>query len=148
MKNINNYEQGYFRAENKVLTSLKPHLLRTYLYINSLDFKGEGIWHSQQTLADGLRISVRSLQRHLKELSDMNFISKKRRGFCKTNIMKCLIGVIKRVKEAKEKATEQFKSQFTISKPKYKKLKFDNFQGREYNQQDWDSLERKLLGWE
>ena len=147
MKKIN-YEQGYFSVGNKVL-NLKPNLLKTYLYINSLDFKGEGIWHSQQVLADGLGISVRSLQRHLKQLSEMNFISKKRRGFNKTNLMKCLVGIVKKIKETKEKATEQFKGQFnnSISNSK-KKLKFNNFTGRNYTKDQWDKLENQLLGWE
>ncbi|MDC4241027.1 helix-turn-helix domain-containing protein [Clostridium tertium] len=139
------YETGYFSIENKVLTSLKPHLLKTYLYINSLDFKGEGIWHSQQTLADGLGVSVRSIQRHLKELSLLNFITKKRRGFNQTNLMRCLVGVVEKVKEKKEEMTNNFKKSFNNEKPK---LRFNNFKGHEYSKDEWNSLEKKLLGWE
>ncbi|WP_066892890.1 helix-turn-helix domain-containing protein [Clostridium nigeriense] len=146
MKKINNYEQGYFSIENKVL-SLKPHLLKTYLYINSLDFKRGGIWHSQRKLADGLGISVRSLQRHLKELCSMNFITKERRGFNKTNLMKCLVGIVEKVKEKKEELTTNFKKSFPKTTTR-KKLKFNNFTGRNYSKEEWDKLENKLLGWE
>ena len=149
MKNINNYENGYFSVENKVLT-LKPHLLKTYLYINSLDFKKEGIWHSQETLSKGLGISIRSFQRHISELKKLGFLYVKRRGFNLTNQYRCLKNIVDRIKEAKEKATEQFKGKFSstpttqANKPK---TKFHNFTGREYTKEQWDSLEKQLLGW-
>lgn len=45
---MNYYEKGYFSIKNKAITELKDNILKTYCYLISKDFKGEGIWHSQE----------------------------------------------------------------------------------------------------
>lgn len=147
MKNNNNYEKGYFSIENKAIIDLKANLYRTYSYIMSKDYKGDGMFYGQETMARELKISVRTLQRHIKALKELGYILVKRRGFNMTNLYRCLKNVVTKVKEAKEKATENFKKSFTSFKPKESKLKFDNFTGRKYSKEQWDNLENKLLGW-
>lgn len=147
----NNYEQGYLSIKNKAVLELKAHLYRTYSYIVSKDFKGEGIWHSQETMASELGVSTRTISRHIKQLKEIGYLSVKRRGFNMTNIYTCLKNIVSKVKEGKEKAIESFKKQFTTttSKPKAKsKNGFCNFTGRDYSQEYMDKLERQLLGWE
>lgn len=56
--------------------------------------------------------------------------------------------VVSKVKEAKVEAIDNFKKQFITTLPKPKKLKFDNFQGRDYSEEYMDKLEKQLLGWE
>jgi DNA-binding transcriptional ArsR family regulator len=144
----NNYEQGYFSIKNKAIIELKPNVFRTYCYLVSKDFTGNGIWHSQQTISTDLKKSIRTVQRHIKVLKDLGYISVKRRGFNQTNLMRCLIGVVEKVKAKKEEMTNNFKKSFATSKNKSKKLKFDNFTGRDYSKKEMDSLELKLLGWD
>lgn len=147
MNKNDNYLNGYMILKNEAIIELKPYLLRTYTYIVSKDYKGLGIFHSQTTIATELNISVRTLQRHIKALKELGYLTVKRRGFNMTNLYTVVKGIVKKVKEAKEQLTSNFKKQF-ITNVKPKKLKFDNFQGRDYSVKDWDSLEKKLLGWE
>ena len=145
----NNYLNGFTSIRNEVVVELKAHLFRTYSYLLSKDYNNKGIFHSQETMAKELGVSIRTIQRHLKELKELGYITFRRRGFNQTNIYHMLKGIVSKVKEVKEELTNNFKKQFTsIVKPKSNKLKFDNFQGRNYSKEDWDSLERKLLGWE
>lgn len=141
----NNYKDGYFNLKNNAIIELKPHLLRTYSYLVSKDFKNEGIWYSQQTIANELKVSVRTIQRHIRLLKELGYISVKRRGFNMTNLYTMLKNVVEKVKAKKEEMTNNFKKNFAPAK---KKLKFDNFTGREYSKEDWNDLEKKLLGWE
>lgn len=140
---MNNYETGYFSLKNKAITELKANVFKTYCYLISKNFKMQGIWHSQQTIANDLKVSVRTVQRHLRLLADQGYIQKKRRGFNMTNIYTLLKSVVEKVKEKKEEMTNNFKKSF--SNKEKPKLKFNNFQAREY---DYDKLERQLLGWE
>ncbi|MBS5937729.1 helix-turn-helix domain-containing protein [Clostridium sp.] len=143
---MNNYEKGYFNLKNNAILELPSHLFRTYSYMVSKDFKGEGIWHSQQTIANDLKVSVRTVQRHIKALAQLSYISVKRRGFNKTNLMKCLKSIVSKVKEKKEEMANNFKKNFN-NKPK-NKLRFDNFTGRGADYYGNSDLEKKLLGWE
>lgn len=144
-----NYLNGYFSLRNGAVIELKAHLLRTYTYLISKDYKGEGIWHSQETMAKELGVSIRTIQRHLKELKELGYITFRRRGFNQTNIYTMLKSIVSKVKEVKGELISNFKKQFASTiKPKAKKNKFDNFQGRQYTTEELDSLERKLLGWE
>ena len=147
MKN-NNYLNGYFSLKNEAVIELKGHLLRTYTYIVSKDYKGEGMYYSQSTMALELNISVRTLQRHIRALKELGYLTVKRRGFNMTNLYTIAKGVIKKVKETKEELALNFKKQFKPSKSKSNKLKFNNFTGRNYSKEDLDKLENQLLGWE
>ena len=144
----NGYLNGFTSTYNKAIIELKAHLYRTYSYIVSRDYKGEGMFYSQERISKDLNLSIRTIQRHISKLKELGYISVKRRGFNMTNLY-TVNGVLKKVKEAKEELTTNFKKKFTNTpaKPK-KKLKFDNFQGREYTKEQWDKLENQLLGWE
>lgn len=142
---MNNYEQGYFSIKNKIISELKGNVFKTYCYLISKDFKGEGIWHSQRTIASEMNVSTRTVQRHIKVLRELGYISVTRRGFNKTNIYKMLKHTVEKVKEKKEEMTNNFKKSFANEKTK---LRFNNFKGREYSKEEWNSLEKKLLGWE
>lgn len=142
---MNNYEQGFFSIKNKIISELKGNVFKTYCYLISKDFKGEGIWHSQRTIASEMNVSTRTVQRHIKVLRELGYISVTRRGFNKTNIYKMLKDTVEKVKEKKEEMTNNFKKSFANEKTK---LRFNNFKGREYSKEEWNSLEKKLLGWE
>ena len=144
---MNNYEQGYFSIKNKAITELKANVFKTYCYLISKDFKGEGIWYSQQTIANDLGVSVRTVQRHIKVLKELGYISVKRR-FSQTNIYKMLKNIVEKVKEKKEESISNFKNSFSDLPSKNRtKLKFNNFKGRDYSTEEMRDLELKLLGW-
>lgn len=142
---MNNYNEGYFNLKNNAIIELKAHLLRTYSFIVSKDYKDQGVFYSQAKMADELKISIRSVQRHIKSLKEMGYLKVKRRGFNMTNLYTVVKKVIKKVKEKKEEMTNNFKKSFNNEKPK---LRFNNFKGRDYSKEEWNSLEKKLLGWE
>jgi len=99
-------------------------------------------------MADELKVSVRTISRHIKALKQLGYISVKRRGFNMTNLYTMLKNIVEKVKENKEKLISNFKKNFTNNAPAKNKLKFDNFEGREYSKEDWTRLENQLLGWE
>ncbi|MDB1931709.1 helix-turn-helix domain-containing protein [Clostridium tertium] len=142
---MNNYNEGYFSLKNNAIIELKAHLLRTYSFIVSKDYKDQGVFYSQAKMADELKISIRSVQRHIKALKELGYLKVKRRGFNMTNLYTIVKKVIKTVKEKKEEMTNNFKKSFANEKTK---LRFNNFKGREYSKEEWNSLEKKLLGWE
>lgn len=142
---MNNYNEGYFNLKNNAIIELKAHLLRTYSFIVSKDYKDQGVFYSQAKMADELKISIRSVQRHIKALKELGYLKVKRRGFNMTNLYTVVKKVIKKVKEKKEEMTNNFKKSFNNEKPK---LRFNNFKGREYSKEEWNSLEKKLLGWD
>lgn len=142
---MNNYENGFFNLKNKAIVELKPHLFRMYAYLISKDFTGNGIFHSQETMAKELGVCVRTVQRHLKALKELGYITFRRRGFNQTNIYNMLKDIVAKVKEKKEEMTNNFKKAFNNEKPK---LRFNNFEGRKRTKQEWNSLEKQLLGWE
>lgn len=144
---MNKYNEGYFNLKNNAILELKPNVFRTYCYMISKDYVGSGIWHSQQTMANEMKLSVRSIQRHIKQLKELGYISVKRRGFNMTNIYHMLKNIVEKVKEKKEELRSNFKKSFSKTTNK-KKSKFNNFIGRNYSKEEWDRLENKLLGWE
>lgn len=78
-------------------------------------------------------MSIRTLQRHIKVLKELGYISVKRRGFNKTNIYKMLKNIVEKVKDKKEEFISNFKNSFSNLSSKNKtKLKFNNFKGRDY----------------
>jgi DNA-binding transcriptional MocR family regulator len=143
---MSSYETGYFSIENKAITELRASVFKTYCYLTSKDFKREGIWHSQQTIAKDLNVCVRTIQRHIKALKELGYISVKRRGFNQTNIYKMLRHTVEKLKEKKKEITNNFKSKFD-NKGEKTKLRFNNFEGRKRSKEEWDDLENKLLGW-
>lgn len=145
---MSNYKLGYFSIRNNAILELKPNIFRTYCYLISKDYKREGIWHGQETIAKELGVCVRTVQRHIKILKELRYISVKRRGFNMTNLYTMLKHIVITVKEKKEEVTNNFKKNFATSKNKSKNLKFDNFKGRDYSEEEMDSLELKLLGWD
>lgn len=145
---MSNYELGYFSIKNQAILELKPNVFRTYCYFISKDYKGEGIWHSQETIAKELGVCVRTVQRHIKQLKEKSFLKSRRRGFNMTNLYTMLKHIVTTAKGKKEELTNNFKKKFTTSKNKSKNLKFDNFKGRDYSEEEMDSLELKLLGWD
>ncbi|MDU7243332.1 helix-turn-helix domain-containing protein [Clostridium sp.] len=142
---MNNYNEGYFNLKNNAIIELKAHLLRTYSFIVSKDYKDQGVFYSQAKIADELKISIRSVQRHIKSLKEMGYLKVRRRGFNMTNLYTIVKKVIKTIKEKKEEMTNNFKKSFANEKTK---LRFNNFKGHDYSKEEWNSLEKKLLGWE
>lgn len=141
------YISGYTVIQNKLITApISNGAYRLGSYMLSICY-GEKLecFPSQQTLAEALNRSVRTIQRYLKELYDNNIISRKRRGHL-TNVYTILIkktkDVVNRVKEKVNKNNIQNK----YSKAA-KELRFNDFTQREYTEQQYDELEKKLLGW-
>lgn len=98
---------------------------------------------SQTTLANDLGVTVRTIQRRLKELVQAGFIEVKRRGLTLTNIYR-IINKVKTKAVAKARATvEKVRSSY-----KNKFSTFNNCSQREYTKEDLNDLERKLLGWD
>lgn len=145
---ITNYNEGYFNLKNNAIIEFKPYLLRTYSFLVSLDFKEQGdMAYSKYSCKSAKYIGI-SLQRHISLLKQLGYISVKRRDFNMTNIYTMIKDVVSKVKEAKIEAIDNFKKQFITTLPKPKKLKFDNFQGRDYSEEYMEKLEKQLLGWE
>lgn len=144
MKN-NNYNKGYLSINNQAILELKAHLFRTYSYLVSKDFNREGVFYGQSTMAKELGISVRTIQRHIKELKELGFLKVKRRGFNMTNLYTMLKHIVTSNKEKTKELRENFNKKFTTKKvntfveycqdPEYKTTEYYN------------NLEKKLLGW-
>ncbi|EOR27401.1 hypothetical protein A500_04641 [Clostridium sartagoforme AAU1] len=144
---MSSYETGYFSIKNKAILELSGKEFKLYCYLVSKDYKGEGVWYAQKTISNDLGVCVRTVQRHLKALAEKGYISIKRRGFNMTNIYKMLKNTVEKVKDKKEEVANNFKSKFD-KKSEKPKLRFNNFEGRNYSKEEWNSLENKLLGWE
>lgn len=145
-----NYDKGYYTLGNKAIIELKPHLFRTYSYLISKDYKNVGIYYSQLKMSEELKISVRTIQRHIKELKELGYISVKRRGFNMTNIYTMLKHIVNKVKEKSKEAKENFSKKFpNMIFPNKKPNTFvDYCQDAEYKNNEWyDDIEKKLLGW-
>lgn len=101
---------------------------------------------SKKTLLEALNRSARTIQRYLKELYDNNIIARKRRGHL-TNVYTVLVkktkDIVNRVKEKVNKNNIQNKYLRAA-----RELRFNNFTQREYTEDQYNELEKKLLGWE
>lgn len=141
----NNYNAGYLSIKNKAILELKAHLFRTYSYLLSKDYNNQGIYYGQAKMAEELGISIRTLQRHIKELKEMGFLKVKRRGFNMTNLYTMLKHIVTSTKEKAEELKENFSNKFASKKvntfveycqdPSYK------------NEEYYQDIEKQLLGW-
>lgn len=144
MKN-NNYNAGYLSIKNSAILELKAHLFRTYSYLVSKDYNGTGIYYGQSTMAKELGISVRTLQRHIKELKELGFLKVKRRGFNMTNLYTMLKHIVTSNKEKAKELRENFNKKFTTKKIN---TFVEYCQDPEYKNDDYyNNVEAKLLGW-
>lgn len=144
MKN-NNYNAGYLSIKNSAILELKAHLFRTYSYLVSKDYNKQGVYYGQSTMAKELGISVRTLQRHIKELKELGFLKVKRRGFNMTNLYTMLKHIVTSTKEKSEELRENFNKKFTTKKIN---TFVEYCQDPEYKNDDYyNNVEAKLLGW-
>ena len=142
--------KGYTVIQNKLITApISNGAYRLGSYMLSICF-GDKLecFPSQKTLAEALNRSVRTIQRYLKELYNNNIISKRRRGHL-TNVYTVLV---KKVKEVVNRVKEKVNKNKPIIQNKYQKatkeLKFNSFTQREYTEEQYKYIEKKLLGWE
>lgn len=144
MKN-NNYNAGYLSIKNSAILELKAHLFRTYSYLVSKDYNKQGVYYGQSTMAKELGISVRTLQRHIKELKELGFLQVKRRGFNMTNLYTMLKHIVTSSKEKSEELRENFNKKFTTKKIN---TFVEYCQDAEYKTEEYyKDIEKKLLGW-
>lgn len=144
MKN-NNYNAGYLSIKNSAILELKAHLFRTYSYLVSKDYNKQGVYYGQSTMAKELGISVRTLQRHIKELKEMGFLKVKRRGFNMTNLYTMLKHIVISSKEKAKELKENFNKKFTTKKIN---TFVEYCQDPEYKSNEYyKDIEKKLLGW-
>lgn len=140
---INN--NGYYSIENNAVIELKSHLFRTYSYIMSKDYNQNGVFFGQARMAKDLNVCVRTIQRHIKELKELGYLSVKRRGFNSTNLYTCLKGTVAKVKEKAKELRENFNKKFTTKKVNtfVEYCQDPSYKNTEYYQ----DIENKLLGW-
>lgn len=144
MKN-NNYNKGYLSINNQAILELKAHLFRTYSYLISKDYNGTGIYYGQSTMSKELGVSVRTIQRHIKELKELGFLQVKRRGFNMTNLYTMLKHIVTSSKEKAKELRENFNKKFTTKKIN---TFVEYCQDPEYKSNEYyKDIERKLLGW-
>lgn len=144
MKN-NNYNVGYLSIKNSAILELKAHLFRTYSYLVSKDYNKQGVYYGQSTMAKELGISVRTLQRHIKELKELGFLKVKRRGFNMTNLYTMLKHIVISSKEKAKELRENFNKKFTTKKIN---TFVEYCQDPEYKSNEYyKDIEKKLLGW-
>ena len=144
---INN---GFTVIENIDTTVLNDGEFRLFIEISKCCF-GEKDNYAllQSTMAEKLKVCVRTIQRRLKSLVEKGFLSVKRRGH-KSSIYTILKG---KVESSRKKINDLIAQSTSVQcsnvnnqskKNKKKDLKFNNFTQRTY---DYDSLEKQLLGW-
>ena len=144
MKN-HNYHKGYLSINNQAILELKAHLFRTYSYLISKDYNGTGIYYGQSTMSKELGVSVRTIQRHIKELKELGFLQVKRRGFNMTNLYTMLKHIVTSSKEKSEELRENFNKKFTTKKIN---TFVEYCQDAEYKTEEYyKDIEKKLLGW-
>ena len=144
------YMDGYTVIQNKLITAPISHgAYRLGSYMLSICY-GDKLecFPSQKTLSEALNRSVRTIQRYLKELYDNNIISRKRRGHL-TNVYTVLV---KKAKEIVNRVKDNVSKNKPIIQNEYpraaKELRFNDFTQREYTEDQYNELEKKLLGWE
>lgn len=140
MKN-NNYNVGYLSIKNSAILELKAHLFRTYSYLVSKDYNKQGVYYGQSTMAKELGISVRTLQRHIKELKELGFLKVKRRGFNMTNLYTMLKHIVISSKELRENFNKKFTTKKINTFVEY--CQDPEYKSNEY----YKDIEKKLLGW-
>lgn len=113
---MNNYNNGYLSIKNKAIIELKAHLFRTYNYLLAKDYNGTGVFYGQAKMSEELGISIRTLQRHIKELKELGFLKVRRRGFNMTNLYTMLKHIVTSTKEKVEELKENFSRKFATEK--------------------------------
>lgn len=141
---------NYTIIQNKLITtniSNGSYRLATLL-LSMCYAEKDACYPSQKYLAKKLNRSVRTIQRYLKELYENNIIAKRRRGHL-TNVYTVLV---KKAKEVVNRVKEKVNKNKSIIQNKYQKstkeLKFNDFTQREYTEEQYKYIEKKLLGWE
>ncbi|MEG1142214.1 MAG: helix-turn-helix domain-containing protein [Clostridia bacterium] len=134
--------QGFTPIENRLLkdTSLSCKARMLAIIISSYCHEGNECYPSQQTLANDMGMSVRSIQRYLTELKEAGIVRVIRRGHT-SNIYKFLISVRRFI----DKTVTKVKTSMNKAKQSYTKSKnkFKDYSQRSYNM---DILEDMLLG--
>lgn len=137
---------NYTIINNNIITANISHIaLRVYLLLLSMCFGDKDYcFPSQAYIAEKLHVSVRTVQRALKELEKIGYIKIKRRGSISnlyTVLNKVVSNTVNSLKETVNKAKNSVKNK---NKTKTAKTgKFDNFTQRNYN---FKNLEDMLLG--
>lgn len=146
MKMNNN---GYLSIKNNAVTELKGHLFRTYSYIISKDYNQQGIFYGQDRIAKDLGVCIRTVQRHIKELKELGYLSVKRRGFNSTNLYMCLKYIVVKNKEKTNELKENFTKKFYNNKKPNYFLEHCPSRDRSGNSNymTYEDIENKLLGW-
>jgi len=135
-------DMGFTPVEHKLLkdTSLSCKARMLAIIISSYCYNGDECYPNQQTLADDMGMSVRSIQRYLTELKEAGIIRVIRRGHT-SNIYKFLISVRRFI----DKTVTTVKTSMNKAKQSYNKSKnkFKDYNQRQYNM---GALEEMLLG--
>lgn len=141
---MNNYNNGYLSIKNKAIIELKAHLFRIYSYLLSKDYNGTGVFYGQAKMSEELGISIRTLQRHIKELKELGFLKVRRRGFNMTNLYTMLKHIVTSTKEKVEELKENFSRKFATEKKVNTFV--DYCQDPSYkNEEYYQDIEKKLL---
>ncbi|MGL5478733.1 MAG: helix-turn-helix domain-containing protein [Clostridium sp.] len=144
--------KDYTIISNRIITETKisDGAYRLYSLLTSMCYgKKDNCYPSQEYLAKALNKSVRTIQRYLTELEECNLIKKQRRGSISnlyTILKKQFENIVEKTKEKIKKGKEKVINYTNYKKKEYE---FNQFScQRERTQEEWDTLEKKLLGLE
>ena len=125
-------------------TKISDGAYRLYILLQSMCYGDKDTCYpSQEYLAEKLSKSVRTIQRYMDELVLNKLIKKKRRG----SISNLITVVAKSVKKNVDKVIGACKKAYGSCKNKKKAGSFNNYDQREYSQDDISNMEKKLLGY-
>jgi len=136
--------ENFTSIQNSIITSnIKNTAYRMFSFLNSMCFGDKDCcFPSQKYISEQLHVSVRTVQRAIKELVQAGLIKVKRRGSI-SNIYYILKKV---VLKNTPKEVDKIKNTIDEVKKNYSKSKsntFNNFTQRKYN---FNNLEDMLLG--
>lgn len=142
---------GFTVILNETITNTKisdgAFRLLTFLTSMAYGDKTE-VYPSQEYISKNIGKSVRTVQRKLQELRDAKLIEVKRRGSI-SNVYTIMQKVTQNIHSKAQELVNKAKDACNKSKKEYKTKKseghFNNYEQRSY---DFDSLEKKLLGWD
>lgn len=133
---------NYTIIDNNIIASnISNSALRVYLLLLSMCFNKDYCFPSQSYIAQKLHISVRTVQRAIKELVQAKLIKVKRRGSV-SNIYYMLNKVVSNGVNSLKKTVNKAKNSIK-NNIRDKTGKFHNFKQRNYN---FKNLEDMLLG--
>lgn len=136
---------NYTLIDNSIITSnVSNGAFRLYIVLSSYCFGNKSTcFPSQNTLAEKLNKSVRTIQRYLKELILKGLIAKRRRG----SISSIYTLLAKKVQQVGQKVVNKVKKAYRAYTSNKKQDTFSNYTQRRYSSQDFTNMEKALLGW-